>query len=68
MLSTLVGLIILILILGFVCWLLFWAVSAVPMPEPFPQIARVAIVIVIVCIVLLVLLPRVLALAGIAPL
>lgn len=66
MLTTLVGLIVAIIILGFVFYVLSWAISTVPMPEPFRQIARVAIVLVIVCIVLLYILPRILALAGIS--
>jgi hypothetical protein len=54
-LSSLVGIIVYLMVIGGVCWLLWWLVGYVGLPEPFNKIARViiAVVAVIFCINLL---------------
>lgn len=54
-LNELVSIIIYLLIVGGICWLLFWLVGYVGLPEPFNKIARVviAVVAVLLCINLL---------------
>jgi hypothetical protein len=41
-----------IIVAGLVCWLLWWLIGAVGLPEPFNKVARVliAVVAVIICI------------------
>jgi hypothetical protein len=46
--STLVHILILILIVGGICWLLWWLVGYIGLPEPFNKIARVIIAVVAV--------------------
>jgi hypothetical protein len=54
-LSSLTGIIIYLIVIGGICWLLWWLVGYVGLPEPFNKIARVviAVVAVILCINLL---------------
>ena len=54
-LDSLVHIIIYLLIVGGVCWLLWWLISYIGLPEPFNKIARViiAVVAVLLCINLL---------------
>lgn len=53
--SSLVSIVIYLLIVGGVCWLLWWLVGYIGLPEPFNKIARViiAVVAVLFCINLL---------------
>jgi len=55
MIENLLTLVIYIVVLGLVVWLLLYVVSQLPLPAPFPQVARVLIV-VIACICLIYLL------------
>jgi hypothetical protein len=41
--STLVHIIIQLMIVGGVCWLLFWLVGYIGLPEPFNKVARVIV-------------------------
>lgn len=54
-LSSLVHIIIYLLIVGGICWLLWWLIGYIGLPEPFNKIARVivAVVAVLLCINLL---------------
>jgi hypothetical protein len=47
-LSSLVGVVVYILIVGGICWLLWWLVAYIGLPEPFGKIARVIIAVVAV--------------------
>jgi hypothetical protein len=53
--SELVNIIIYLLIVGGICWLLWWLVGYMGLPEPFNKVARViiAVVAVLLCINLL---------------
>lgn len=53
--SSLVHIIIYLLIIGGICWLLWWLIGYIGLPEPFNKIARVivAVVAVLLCINLL---------------
>ncbi len=50
--SSLVHLLIQIIVIGLICWLLFWAVGKIGLPEPFNKIA-VAIIVLIACLFLI---------------
>ena len=54
-LTALVHIIIYLLIVGGVCWLLWWLIGYIGLPEPFNKVARVivAVVAVLLCINLL---------------
>jgi hypothetical protein len=53
--SSLVSIVISLMIIGGVCWLLWWLIGYIGLPEPFNKIARViiAVVAVLFCINLL---------------
>lgn len=53
--TALVHIIIYLLIVGGICWLLWWLIGYIGLPEPFNKIARViiAVVAVLLCINLL---------------
>jgi cadmium resistance protein CadD (predicted permease) len=53
--SNLVSIIVYLLVVGGICWLLWWLVGYIGLPEPFNKIARViiAVVAVVLCINLL---------------
>ena len=53
--NELVNIIIYLFIVGGVCWLLWWLIGYIGLPEPFNKIARVivAVVAVLLCINLL---------------
>lgn len=53
--SSLLGVILYLLVVGGICWLLWWLIGFIGLPEPFNKIARaiIAIVAVILCIQLL---------------
>ena len=55
MITTLVYLLIYLLIIGIVVWLALYVISAIPLPPPFGQVARV-IVVAIGCLILILLL------------
>lgn len=63
MIATLLNVLVYLLIVGGICWLIWWFLGVIGLPEPFNKIARiiVAIVAVLLCINLL------LALAGGSP-
>ncbi len=46
--SALVHIIIQILIIGGVCWLLWWLIGYIGLPEPFNKVARVIVAVVAV--------------------
>jgi hypothetical protein len=54
-LSSLTSIILYLVIIGGICWLLWWLVGYIGLPEPFNKIARVviAVVAVLLCINLL---------------
>lgn len=62
-LSGLVHILILLMIVGGVCWLLWWLVGYIGLPEPFNKVARVIIAVVAV----LFLINLLLGLAGFTP-
>jgi hypothetical protein len=47
-LSSLVNIVVYILVVGGICWLLWWLVAYIGLPEPFAKIARVVIAVVAV--------------------
>jgi hypothetical protein len=51
-LQSLIHVIIYILIIGGICWLLWWLIGYVGLPEPFNKIARVVIAIVAVLLLI----------------
>ena len=55
MIESLLWLVIYVLVIGAICWLLWWLIGFVGLPEPFAKIARgiVAVVAVILLIILL---------------
>lgn len=56
MIASLIHLVIYIIVLGIVVWLLRYVVAAVPMDEPFRNVANIAILVVGVLILILLLL------------
>jgi hypothetical protein len=56
MIVGLVNLIIYIIILGLLFWVLQYAISAIPLPEPFAKVAQVLLILVAVVIVIILLL------------
>ncbi len=63
-LSSLVGVLVTLLIVGGICWLLWWLIGFIAPPEPFNKIARVIVAVVAV----LFLINLLLGLAGYTPL
>ena len=57
MIAALIHLLIVIIILGLVCWLLWWAISYLPLPAPFAQIARFIVVLIFALVLIYQLLP-----------
>lgn len=56
MLNTLVYFVIYIVVVGCIIGLLMWLIDAIPVPEPFHRIARIAIIVIGVLIVIMLLL------------
>lgn len=56
MIAALINLIIYCIVLGIVVWLVLYLIDAIPLPEPFHRIVRVAIIVVASLIVILLLL------------
>ena len=56
MLNTLVYFVIYLIVAGCIIGLLLWLIDAVPIPEPFHRIARIAIIVIGVLIVIFLLL------------
>lgn len=61
--SILMGILIQLIVVGAVCWLLWWLVGFIGLPEPFNKIARVVVAVVAV----LFLINLLLGLSGSAP-
>jgi hypothetical protein len=57
MIPALIHLLIVIIILGVIFWLLWWALSFIPLPEPFASIARFVVVLIFALILIYLLLP-----------
>ncbi len=51
-LSQLVHIIIYLIIVGGICWLLWWLVGYIGLPEPFNKVARVIIAVVAVLLLI----------------
>jgi hypothetical protein len=47
-LSSLVSLLVYLMVVGGVCWLLWWLIGFIGLPEPFNKIARVIVAVVAV--------------------
>lgn len=56
MVGTLISLVIYLIIIGLIFYVLWWALSQMPLPEPFGTVARVLLVLVAVLIVVYLLL------------
>lgn len=54
--SGLIAILINIIVIGLVCWLLWWLIGYVGLPEPFNKIARILIAVVAVIILIKILL------------
>jgi hypothetical protein len=57
MVEALLILVIKLCVIGFLAWLILWAIGQIPMPEPLPQVIRVIVVVVLVLIAVLMVLP-----------
>lgn len=57
MIGVLLHLLIVVIILGLVFWLIWWALSYLPLPAPFAQIARFIVVLLFAIILIYLLLP-----------
>jgi hypothetical protein len=55
--ASLIRLVIVLIIIGVIMYVLWWAISQIPMPQPFAVAVRVIFVLVCVLIVLAYLLP-----------
>ena len=64
MIEALIYLAIYIVVVGIVVWLLLYVIDAVPVPEPFHRVARMAVMVIGILIVILLLLQFVGALGG----
>lgn len=53
--SGLVHAVVLLIVGGLICWLLWWLVGYIGLPEPFAKVARVliAVVAVLICVTVL---------------
>lgn len=56
MIESLVYLVIYLIVIGIVIWLLTYLIDAIPLPEPFNRVARIAILVIGVLIVIVLLL------------
>ena len=56
MVTSLIYLVIYLIVIGLVMWLLMYLIDAIPLPEPFHRIARIAILVISVLIVIVLLL------------
>jgi hypothetical protein len=56
MIASLVYLVIYLIVIGIVIWLLTYLIDAIPLPEPFNRVAKIAIMVIGVLIVILLLL------------
>ena len=56
MIGGLIHLVIMIIVLGLILWLLLYVIDAVPLPEPFHRVARIAVTVIGVLILILLLL------------
>lgn len=56
MIGTLISLVIYVIIIGLIFWILWWALSQLPIPEPFNTVARVLLALAAVLIVIYLLL------------
>lgn len=56
MIASLVMLVVWLIVIGLIIWLLTYLIDAVPVPEPFARVARVAILVIGVLIVIIILL------------
>ena len=56
MIGSLIYLVIYLIVIGLIIWLLTYLIDAIPLPEPFNRVARVAILVVGVLIVIVLLL------------
>lgn len=54
--NGLIGLLINIIVIGVICWLLWWLIGYVALPEPFNKIARIIIAVVAVIFLIRILL------------
>jgi len=55
-LSALIHVVLVLIVVGLVCWLLWWLIAYVGLPEPFNKIARVLVAVLAVLVVIGVLL------------
>jgi hypothetical protein len=54
--SGLLGLIIYLVVAGLICWLLWWLIDFIGIPEPFHKVAKVIVAVVAVIVIINVLL------------
>jgi hypothetical protein len=66
--ETVVSLVIYVIVIGAVCWLLWWLISFIGVPEPFSKIARGIIAVVAVLFLISLLLSLVGHPLGVIPL
>lgn len=56
MIGTLLSLVVYVLVIGAICWLLWWLIGFIGVPEPFAKIARSVVAVVAVILLIGVLL------------
>jgi len=56
MINSLILLVVYIIVIGLVIWLLHYLIDAIPLPEPFHRVAKIALLVIGVLIVILLLL------------
>ena len=56
MITTLVYFVLYVLVIGLICWLLLYLNDAIPIPEPFHRVVRIAVLVVGVFILIFMLL------------
>jgi hypothetical protein len=67
MISSLIYLVVYIIVVGLIMWLLNYLIDAVPLPEPFHRVAKVALLVIGVLIIILLLLNFIGVLDGAPP-
>lgn len=56
MIGSLITLLVYLIVIGLIVWLLNYLIDAVPLPEPFNRVAKIALLVVSVLIVIILLL------------
>ncbi len=55
--GVLVHILIVVVVLGLIAFVVWWAINAIPLPSPFAEIARVCVILVFLLVLIHLLLP-----------